>query len=95
MSENTLNAALRRMGYTQEQIVSHGFRGMASTLLHEQGWPSDHIELQLAHVERNKVKGAYNHALYLPERHRMMQHWSDYLDSLRTGAKVLNLRRVV
>ena len=83
MSENTVNAALRRMGYSKEEICGHGFRAMASTILHEQGWSSDVIERQLAHREGNKVKAAYNHAQHLPERKKMMQVWADYLDALR------------
>lgn len=85
MSENTVNGALRRLGYDQAQFTGHGFRSMASTLLHEQGFPTDVIERQLAHAERNKVKAAYNQAEHLPERRRMMQHWSDYLDGLKQG----------
>ncbi len=83
MSNNTILVALRSMGYTKDEMTGHGFRAMASTLLHEQGWPSDVIERQLAHSERNSVKAAYNHAQYLPERRRMMQAWADYLESLR------------
>jgi len=93
MSENTVNAALRRMGYEKSDICGHGFRSMASTLLHEQGWKSDVIERQLAHRESNKVKAAYNHAQYLPERRKMMQSWADYLDALRDGAKVIPINR--
>jgi integrase len=83
MSDNTVNAALRRLGYSGDEIVAHGFRGMASTLLYENGWPGDVIELQLAHQERNKVKAAYNHAQHLSKRKEMMQWWADYLDELR------------
>jgi len=83
MSENTVLAALRRMGYTKEEMSGHGFRAMASTVLHEQGWPSDIIERQLAHAERNSIKAAYNHAQHLPERRKMMQAWADYLDKLK------------
>ena len=83
ISENTVNAALRRLGYTKEEMTGHGFRAMASTLLHENGFQSHLIEMQLAHAESNKVKAAYNHAQYLKERVAMMQWWSDYLDSLR------------
>jgi integrase len=83
MSENTINAALRRLGYSGEDQTGHGFRSMASTLLNEQGFPPDVIELQLAHVERNKVRAAYNKAKRLPERRKMMQEWADYLDRLR------------
>jgi integrase len=84
MSENTINAALRRLGYGGEDQTGHGFRSMASTLLNEQGFPPDVIELQLAHVERNKVRAAYNKAQRLPERRKMMQEWADYLDGLRS-----------
>ncbi len=88
ISENTINAALRGMGYTKEQMTGHGFRTMASTLLHEQGFDSDVIERQLAHTEGNKTKAAYNRAAHLPERKKMMQAWSNYLDTLRkTAAK--------
>lgn len=83
MSENTVNAALRRMGYDRATLTAHGFRGMASTMLHEMGWPSDVIERQLSHAERNSVKAAYNHAEHLPARRKMMQAWADHLDSLR------------
>jgi integrase len=93
MSENTLNAALRRLGYRRDEMTAHGFRAMASTLLNEQGWPVDVIERQLAHAERNKVRAAYNRAEYLPERRKMMQAWADYLDALRSGAPVIALRR--
>lgn len=95
MSENTLNMALRRIGYDREQMTSHGFRSMASTLLHEQGWPHEAIERQLAHADRNKVSSAYNYAEYLPKRKEMMQRWADYLDGLRLGAKVVNISHKV
>ena len=93
MSDNTVLAALRRMGYSKEEMTGHGFRSMASTLLHEQGWPSDVIERQLAHAEGNSVKAAYNHAQHLPERRKMMQHWADYLDALKGGAQEIPFRR--
>jgi len=80
MSNNTILFALKRMGYGGI-MTGHGFRGLASTLLHEQGWPHDHIELQLAHAPRNAVSAAYNHALYLVDRARMMQAWGDYLEN--------------
>ena len=67
-------------------MTVHGFRGMASTLLNEQGYRPDVIEAQLAHGERDSVRRAYNHALYLDERRRMMQEWADYLDGLRESA---------
>jgi integrase len=91
MSENTVNAALRRLGYAKEEMTGHGFRSMASTLLHELGLPHAVIERQLAHGERNKVSAAYNFAEHLPERRKMMQTWADYLDKLKTGAEVILL----
>ena len=89
MSDNSLNAALRRMGYAKDQMTAHGFRAMASTRLNELGFAPDIIEKQLAHAERNKVRSAYNHASYLPQREEMMQFWADYLDSLKAGADVV------
>jgi integrase len=84
MSENTVNKALRSLGYdTKTQLTGHGFRSMASTLLNEQGYNSDAIERQLAHSERDGVRAAYNYAQYLPERKTMMQAWADYLDGLK------------
>jgi len=82
MSNNTLLFALYRLGY-RSRMTGHGFRGVASTILHEEGWPHEHIELQLAHQERNAVSAAYNHALYLEPRAKMMQAWADHLDKLR------------
>lgn len=82
MSENTINGALRRLGYDKDTITGHGFRHMASTLLNEHGWNRDAIERQLAHAERNKVRAVYNFAEYLPERRKMMQWWADYLEEL-------------
>lgn len=84
MSNNTLNAALRRLGYGPDDMTAHGFRSMASTLLNELGWTPDAIERQLAHAERDGVRAVYNYAQYLPERRRMMQAWSDYLEHLRS-----------
>jgi integrase len=82
MSENTLNAALHRLGFKGE-IVAHGFRHMASTALNEAGWQEDAIERQLAHKDKNTIRGIYNKAQYLAERRKMMQAWADYLDKLR------------
>lgn len=82
MSDNTLNCALRRLVYTNDEITSHSFRSMASILLNEQGWNRDAIERQLAHGERNKVRASYNYAEYLLERKKMMQHWGNYLEGL-------------
>jgi integrase len=86
MSENTVLAALRSMGYTKDQMTPHGFRSIAETLLNENGFNRDWIERQCAHSERNSVRAAYNYAEYLPERRRMMQWWADYLDELRQKA---------
>lgn len=93
MSENTVNAALRRLGYSTDEMTGHGFRSLASTCLNEQGYHPDLIELQLAHAERNQVRAAYNKAQRLPERRKMMQAWGDYLDGLRAGANVVPIRR--
>ncbi|HEU4959617.1 MAG TPA: integrase arm-type DNA-binding domain-containing protein [Sphingomonas sp.] len=90
MSENTINAALRRMGYAQDEMTGHGFRAMAATLLNEMGlWHPDAIERQLAHCDNNAVRRAYARGEYWDERVKMMQHWSDHLDFLRDGAKVI------
>jgi integrase len=95
MSENTVNAALRRLGYSGEMQTGHGFRTIASTMLNELGWHPDLIELQLSHQERNKVRAAYNKAQRLPERRKMMQAWADHLDALRAddGRKVVPIKR--
>lgn len=92
LSENTINTALRSMGYDSEMMVGHGFRATASTLLHEMGWPPEVIELQLAHRQRNQVAAAYNRSARMEERTAMMQQWADYLDSLKRGGKVVPLR---
>lgn len=91
MSNNTILKALEVMGY-KGRMTGHGFRGLASTALHEQGFDHQHIELQLAHQERNQVSAAYNHALYLKQRASMMQHWANYLDELKAGAKVVPIK---
>ena len=93
MSENTVNAALRRMGYSKEEMTAHGFRSMASTRLNEMHFNRDHIERQLAHSDANDVRAAYNYAEYLPERTKMMQTWADYLDELKAGAQVIPFRK--
>jgi integrase len=88
MSENTMLYAIYRMGY-HSKATGHGFRATASTALNEMGFNSKHIEVQLSHAERNQVKRAYDHALYLPEREHMMQHWANFLDEVsREGSKV-------
>jgi integrase len=89
MSENAILAALHSMGYERGQMTAHGFRTIASTLLNEQGWSADAIERQLAHAERDEVRGAYNRAAYMTERRKMMQAWADYLDGLLTSGKVI------
>ncbi|WP_454734278.1 tyrosine-type recombinase/integrase [Cupriavidus pauculus] len=87
ISNNTMLYALYRLGY-HSRMTGHGFRGLASTALNELGFRPDVIERQLAHVERNKVRAAYNHAQYLPERRQMMQAWADHIDTLRTTSPV-------
>jgi integrase len=91
MSNMTILKALERMGY-KGRMTGHGFRGIASTILHEQGYDHDHIELQLAHAPRNAVSAAYNHALYLEPRTRMMQDWADFLEQTQRGGKVVPIR---
>jgi integrase len=95
ISENTLNAALRRLGYASEDMSTHGFRSMAATRLNELGgWNSDAIERQLAHQEANAVRRAYTHgAEFWSERVQMMQAWSDYLDGLRAGGTIVPFAR--
>lgn len=90
MSNNTILKALERMGY-KGRMTGHGFRGIASTVLHEEGWPHEHIELQLAHQERDNTSAAYNHALYLKPRADMMQWWSDYLEQRVQKTPVIEL----
>lgn len=90
ISNNTMLFALYRLGY-KGKMTGHGFRAVASTILNETGFNPDVIERQLAHCERNEIRGAYNRAEYLPERKRMMQHWADYLDLIEAGAKVIPL----
>lgn len=88
--ENTLNVALRRLGFTNDEMTSHGFRAMASTLLNESGiWHPDAIERSLAHRERDQVRGAYHRGAHWDERVRMSQWWSDYLCGLRDGAEII------
>ena len=91
MSDNTINSALRRLGYSKDEMTGHGFRSMASTVLNENSWTPDAIERQLAHVEGNSIRAAYNYAEHLEERRRMMQWWADYLDGLRLTDTQLSL----
>ena len=86
MSNNTILFALYRLGY-KGRMTGHGFRGLASTILHENDFAGEHIELQLAHQKRNKVAASYNHAKYLSQRAAMMQWWADYLDAQLGRAK--------
>jgi len=92
ISNNTMLFALYRLGY-KGKMTGHGFRAVASTILNEAGFRADVIERQLAHCERNEIRGAYNRAEYLPERRKMMQQWADMLDALAQGAQVIPLQR--
>ena len=95
MSENTVNAGLRRLGYTTDEMTAHGFRAMASTLLNESGkWHPDAIERALAHGDTDKVRAAYHRGAHWNERVEMAQWWSDYLDTLRKGAEIVLIRRI-
>ena len=91
MSNNTILKALERMGY-KGAMTGHGFRGLASTILHEQGYQHEHIELQLAHTPRNAVSAAYNHALHLEARAKMMRDWANFLELTQRSVKVLPIR---
>lgn len=94
MSNNAINAALRRMGFDGDTMTGHGFRAMARTVLDETlGFRADYIEHQLAHAVRDPNGRAYNRTAHLPERRKMMQAWADYLDVLRTGANVVPIKR--
>jgi len=93
ISENTLNGALRRLGYAQDQMTGHGFRAAASSMLNEsRKWSGDAIERQLAHADPDEVRRAYARADFWPERVEMMKWWADYLDRLKTGGEVVSLR---
>lgn len=92
ISNNTMNAALRRLGYSHDEMTAHGFRAMASTLLNLSGlWRPDVVERALAHGERDKIRAAYNRAQYWNERVEMAQWWSDYLDALREGTHIIGM----
>jgi integrase len=95
ISDNSLNAALRRMDYPKEEMTAHGFRTLASTNLHELGFESGDIELQLAHLDGNKIRAIYNRAERLPQRRKMMQAWSDYLDALKDDVdqRIVTMKR--
>jgi integrase len=93
MSENTVNAALRRLGYTGDEMTAHGFRSTASTLLNESGkWSPDAIERALAHKDKDIVRAAYHRGTHWEERVKMARWWSDYLDRLRQGGEVVGFR---
>ena len=87
LSENTVLGALRRLGIEKSEQSAHGVRATASTLLNEQDWSPDLIELQLAHAPKDRIRAAYNRGLRIEERRKMMQHWADYLDGLRLQRK--------
>jgi integrase len=91
ISNMTILKSLERMGF-KGRMTGHGFRGLASTVLHEQGYAHEHIELQLAHAPRNAVSAAYNHALYLEPRAKMMDDWANFLDRTRQGGKIIMIR---
>ena len=87
-----MNAALRRLGYGNDEATSHGFRASAATLLNETGrWSADAIERQLAHIERNDVRRAYTRGEHWDERVRMIQWWADYLDHLKQVGKIISM----
>jgi integrase len=91
MSKNTINAALRRLGFTRDEMTAHGFRAMASTLLNESGkWNPDAIERALAHKSADGVRSTYHRGAHWQERVEMAQWWSDYLDSLRKGGDIVS-----
>lgn len=90
MSNNTILKGLERMGY-KGRMTGHGFRGLASTILHEQEYPHEHIELQLAHAPRNSVSAAYNHALHMRGRAKMMQEWADFLEQAQCSVQIPDL----
>jgi integrase len=91
LSENAMNSALRRMGYTKDEMCPHGFRSSASTILNARGFDDDVIEAALAHQEEDEVRAAYNRAKYLPQRIKLMQEWADLLDQFRTLSGVRNV----
>ena len=89
MSEMAMNVLIRRIGYAG-RVTGHGFRHTMSTILHEQGYNSAWIETQLAHVDKNSIRGTYNHAQYLDGRREMLQWYADYMDSLEQGGNVVH-----
>jgi len=95
MSDNTLNSALRKMGYSGTEHVAHGFRTSASTILNERGYPPDVIEVALAHQDEDEVRRAYNRAQYWPERVKMLQDWADMLDQFRQQAAAKSVASIL
>jgi integrase len=96
MSENTVNAALKRLGYGKDVMTGHGFRAMARTILDEVlNFRPDFIEHQLAHAVRDPNGRAYNRTAHLKERHKMMQAWADYLDGLKAGAVIIPFKKSI
>jgi integrase len=85
MSENTINVAIKRLGY-QGKLAGHGIRGTISTALNEMGYRGEWIEAQLSHADPNKVRGSHNHAEYVEQRREMMQDWADYIDTLEPSS---------
>ncbi|KAF0112934.1 MAG: symbiosis island integrase, partial [Hyphomonadaceae bacterium] len=96
MSENTINGALRRMGYDKDTMTGHGFRSIASTFLNESGkWSSDAIEHALAHKDSNRVRGTYHRGTHWDERIEMAQWWANYIDTLRDGGEIIPFMRQI
>ncbi len=94
MSDNAILSAMRRMGIEKDEMSGHGFRAMARTILDEVlGFRPDYIEHQLAHAVRDPNGRAYNRTAHLPERHKMMQEWADYLDKLKAGAEIIPINQ--
>ena len=93
MSNNTILSALYRMGY-KGKMTGHGFRSVASTILHENGYEHAHIEIQLAHLDKDKVSGAYNHAEYIPQRAKLLQDWANHLDKIKKGVEDIEIKAI-
>jgi hypothetical protein len=95
MSDNTLNAALRRLGYSSDEATAHGFRAMARTLIVERlpGIEPEAVEAQLGHGKSGPLGAAYDRSEYMEQRRKMMREWANYLDQLRAGAQVIRLKR--
>ena len=95
MSAEAVRLALRKMGFTKEEMSGHGYRAMARTMIRQElHLEAEYIELQLAHVTKSPNGRAYDRVSFLPERRKMMQIWADYLDSLKTGAKVIPFKKI-